>query len=1009
VRWPDGLDAVAAPDAAALDSAFRAAQAEWVAAGRQAADRVRAGLDSLHRNSYKPESVDQAVRDWEAWFEAGEVLADPGDKTGLLRAGVLAERTKKNGVTPAHPFFDTAEALMARREQAAGALDLLRLRLLRDMAREAGAELRRSKRERRVVSFDDLLYNAWDALRGSGGAALAAALRRRYPAALIDEFQDTDPVQFAVFDAIYGGGAAPLFLVGDPKQAIYGFRNADLHTYLAARQRAARHYTLADNQRSVEGLIEGCNRVFGANPRAFVLGGLDFQPARLGAKPRRRLADRSGAGAAALQIWRLPTDADGRHLLRAEAIDRSVRATAAEIARLLREGAAGTITLDGRGLRAADIAVLVRSHAQAARVKQALGALGIDSVELARDSVFDTPDAEELERVLAAILEPGRTPLLLGACATELMGLDAAAVEALSAAEQGLLEAVTRFAGYRESWRERGFGFMLRRWLEAEGIARRLLARPDGERRLTNLLHLGELLQRAAAEHAAPDALLRWFATRRGAPAGTEEAQLRLESDRRLVQIATIHKSKGLEYDIVFCPLLWTDAAATQPGAEACEYHDDAGGAVIDLRPGAAEDGDIKLRRRREADAESVRLTYVALTRAAQRCYLVAGCHLSASGGGAPSASRSTRSLLNWLAAGAGASHEEWIAGRREPGAIDTAWRALAAAPQVQLSDLPDVPGEPVAADAPAPEALAALAPPARIPPAWRIGSYSSLYQGAEHEAAAADHDERVAAAAPAAAPESVPAHDILRFPRGPAAGECLHALFEHADFGDPAGWPAAADRALAEHPQPAAGADSAPALRRRMLLGLLGDVLRTPLAEGIVLADVPPERRLAELGFHLPAAGLKAPALNAWLEARGYGMPRLAFGALDGYLKGYIDLVFAHGGRYYLLDWKSNHLGWQARDYARGRLDGAMREHGYPLQFLIYSVALHRYLGLRLADYDCGRHFGGVLYMFVRGVRPDWRDEDGNPSGVWFHRPAPATIASLDALLRGAGAEAPS
>ncbi len=1009
VLWPDGLDAVEQPDADALDAAFRDAHAEWLARGAQAVNLVLASADRLNRGSYKPDTVQAAARAWDAWFASGDALCaghDPDDKAKLLRAGFLAQRTTGKRTPPAHSFFAAAEALLILREQAEDALVRLRLRLLRDMAAEAGAQLRRAKRERRVASFDDILYNAWEALHGEGGVALAAALRQRYPVALIDEFQDTDPLQFAVFDATFGGhdgSNSPLFLVGDPKQAIYSFRNADLHTYLAARQRAQRRYTLADNQRSVEGLIAGCNSIFGANPRAFVLDGLDFHPARFGAKPRRTLVDGSGHCAAPLRIWRLPTTDCGGHLLRAEAIMRSVQATAAEIARLLREGAAGNIILDGRGLRAADIAVLVRSHAHAAWVKQALGALGIDSVELARDSIYATSDAEELERVLAAILEPGRTPRLLAACATELMGLDAAQVLALWQGEQALLDAVTRFAGYRELWLERGFGFMLRRWLDAEGIARRLLSRADGERRLTNLLHLAELLARAANEYPAPDALLRWFATRRGEAVAGEDTQLRLESDRRLVQIVTVHKSKGLEYDIVFCPLLWLDAAGSRSEGEGLDYHDDAGEAVIDLRPGAAEDKDIKNRRRREADAESVRLTYVALTRAAQRCYLVAGCYLSP-GSGAPSATRSTHSLLNWLVAGRGTSHDEWRDGRREPQAIESAWQALAvaAAPHALLGDLPDAPGEPVPDDAPAPESLVALPPPARIPDAWRIGSYSSLCQGAAHEAAATDHDARIDAVPPRAAPDSLPADDILRFPRGPSAGDCLHALFERVNFGDAATWEAAADRALGEHPQPVAGTESG-GLHRRMLLNMLADVLRTPLADGIVLADVGPRQRLTELGFHLPAAGLDAATLNAWLKVRGHAMPRLAFNALEGYLKGYIDLVFASGGRFYLLDWKSNHLGYGPAAYAAGNLEAAMGHHGYHLQYLIYAVALHRYLGRRLPDYDYQRHFGGVLYLFVRGVRPGWVDDSGHAAGVWFRRPPQGTIAAFDALLADA------
>ncbi len=312
-----------------------------------------------------------------------------------------------------------------------------------------------------------------------------------------------------------------------------------------------------------------------------------------------------------------------------------------------------------------------------------------------------------------------------------------------------------------------------------------------------------------------------------------------------------------------------------------------------------------------------------------------------------------------------------------------------------------------MAGDVPSPEALSALPPPSRLPEAWRIGSFSSLQHGAEHEAAAADHDARAQGRAEAGPAPELPAQDILRFARGPSAGDCLHAVFERADFTDPASWDGAIERALAVYPQRLRGinGDAAAALQRAMLRGMLADVLATPVHDGVVLRDVPGNRRLTELGFNLSAGEITAARLNGWLKDHGYPMPRLTFAPLDGYLKGYIDLVFEDAGRYYILDWKSNHLGYAREDYAEDRLALAMQQHGYHLQYLLYAVALHRYLGRRLADYDYERDFGGALYLFVRGVRPGWTDGAGRALGTWFHRPAAAAIAALDALLAGSAA----
>jgi exodeoxyribonuclease V beta subunit len=245
-----------------------------------------------------------------------------------------------------------------------------------------------------------------------------------------------------------------------------------------------------------------------------------------------------------------------------------------------------------------------------------------------------------------------------------------------------------------------------------------------------------------------------------------------------------------------------------------------------------------------------------------------------------------------------------------------------------------------------------------------------------------------------------------LRFPRGAAAGVCLHAVFERADFSAPAGWPRAVADALRIHRSslPTGTALDGDAPRSRMLLRLLHDVLATPLAVGTAqplrLANVPRQRRLSELEFHLPSHRLDADALNAALAELGVPMPRLSFAALRGYLKGFIDLVLEHDGRYFIVDWKSNHLGDTAADYAEAPLAEAMAGHAYHLQALLYGVALDRLLQRRVPGYDAGRHFGGTLYLFVRGVRPGWTTDRGAPAGVHFHRPSPAALQRLSALF---------
>ena len=1012
VIWPEedavvGLPASAQPTE--LHEAYRRARAVW-GDGLAATRALLDGIAALNATSYKPDSVAQAAQSWRDWFAADDPLAtvDP-DKRELFSAAMLQKRYKKNQSAPRHAFFDLADELLQLQQAQIDALNRARLHLLRRMLEETGRDLLLRKREQRCVSFDDMLFNMHRALSCGDYPWLAAAIRSAYPVALIDEFQDTDPLQFQIFSLLYppdGLAAAlptygPIFLVGDPKQAIYSFRNADLHTYLHAKSLSASPYTLIHNQRSSPALIAACNALFARNPQAFILDGLNYADVQVGAKPRTAFIDSStdnnanGSATAGLHLWYLPDETT-----RSEAMQQVLQATAAEVARLIAAGQKvgadgtdekGSIRLGARGLAPGDIAILVKSHRQGRAVKQALLRLGIGSVELSHNSIFDSNEAREMQVLLHAILEPTRPDRLYAALATELLGFSADRIEALAADENALLQTLQRFADYREIWTQRGFGSLMREFMNREAMPQRLLAYQDGERRLTNLLHLGELLQAASQQHPAAEALLRWLNACCREGAQDEVAQLRLESDRNLVQIVTIHKSKGLEYPIVFCPFLFDGHSRPMGRGEFREYHDENHAPVLDFRPESAEDEEIKRQRLRERDAEDMRLIYVALTRAVHRAYLVAGCYSSRN-----TVTESARSLLNWMAAGGAIDYDAWKSHKLGATEIRHAWHALAqtAGAALWLTDLPQRSAPPVELPRLCADQLQALPAPKRIPIAWRIGSFSHLHHGSRADGLGSDHDGHVGGHVvpiKTAPPATLADNDILHFPRGPSAGDCLHAIFERIDFADPASFDAAIERALLGFAED----QTAAAPLAAMLLRMLNDVLATPLRPGLSLQTIAPQRRLIELEFHLPTPHLDAHALNAWLAAHHYPLAPLDFYPLSGYLKGYVDLIFEHDGRFYILDWKSNHLGYTAADYGPDALAVAMSEHGYHLQYLLYAIALHRFLRQRLRNYDYRQHFGGVLYLFVRGVRPEWAD-----SGVYFHLPELATLESLEGLL---------
>ncbi|MDY7574466.1 UvrD-helicase domain-containing protein [Actimicrobium sp. CCI2.3] len=809
--WPDDIDTPFVSHQTAITQAYREAATCWVAH----ADDIKGLLeksDALKSNVYSTKSIAQSCKDWQMYFRIDQCMAAPSlakSKFALLGSDKLASGTKVGKVMPQHLFFGLAQTLLDLIAQAHLDLTLARLHLLRMLFAEGAEALASLKREARAQSFDDILVNVHSALHSPATPWLAGALLARFPAALIDEFQDTDPLQFAIFDKIYGNGQHPLFFVGDPKQAIYSFRNADLQTYLRARDKATARYTLAENQRSSAGLVAAQNALFSANPAAFQLPGLEYQPVRCGKKPRAVFVDQSSADAtAALQLWTLPTDADGMPPTTAMAKRAVEQATAAEIARLLTAAQAGQITLGSNPLQAGDIAVLVKSHAQGSAIRHALAALGIGSVELSQASIFDSIDAEEIERLLHAVLAPNRTGLLLAALSTELLGLDATAIAAIAADETALQGRIDAFNVYRDLWRERGIGVLFRRLLVAEQVSQRMLIRADGERRMTNLLHLGEHLHQASITHPSPDALLRWLADQRRSSSTDDATQLRLESDQDLVQIVTIHRSKGLEYPVVFCPFLWPASLGgggrNQP--EGREYHDAAGLPVIDLRPNPGDLEAIKAAIKQDKSAEFLRLAYVALTRAAQRCYLVVGCYRIKS-----STTASSRSMLNWLAAGAGTTPDGWSEHKMNTTDIIGAWSTLAKnnAPQIGIATLPSTPGIPVQFVRPAADALQVQALPPPLRDGWRMTSFSGLQHATAKENAGTDHDLRSNwhSAVLSTIPEDVPDDDLLLFPRGASAGDTLHAVLENIDFANPDSWDHTIRHGLTTHPQRLRGA----------------------------------------------------------------------------------------------------------------------------------------------------------------------------------------------------------
>ncbi len=909
-----------------------------------------------------------------AWAEEETRSYQLPDALAKFSQTFLAERTKAGGQVPEHPLFSAIDELLA---EPLTLNDLMITRALAEV-REAVA---REKRRRGELGFDDMLSRLDAALNSENGDALADAIRSRFPVAMIDEFQDTDPQQYRIFRRIWRGQEdTALLLIGDPKQAIYAFRGADIFTYMKARGEVNAHYTLDTNWRSAPGMVESVNTLFSRMNDPFMFRDIPFQAVKSAPKNAGLRFEYQGQAQPAMGIWLMEGEVCGV----GEYQTFMAQHCAAQIRDWLSAGLRGEALLhrgsDARPVQASDISVLVRSRQEAALVRDALTLLNIPSVYLSnRDSVFETLEAQEMLWLLQAVLAPERESTLRSALACSMLGLTAQDIDTLNNDEAQWDMAVEEFTHYRERWQKRGVMAMLRDIMSRRQIAENILATPGGERRLTDILHISELLQEAGSQLESEHALVRWLAQHIAEPdSNAASQQMRLESDKHLVKIVTIHKSKGLEY-----PLVWLPFIANYRVQDQAFYHDrQTFEAVLDL---SKADTSVELAEA-ERLAEDLRLLYVALTRSIWHCSLGVA-PLSRRRGDKSGESDVHLSALGRLIQQGEAKDAAGLRACLEALCNDHISLQIAGVADSARWQMP----EPLTPDLQARHLSRALYDD------WRVTSYSGLQQHCQ--ALALDLMPRLDVDAAgvgevAQEPELTP----HQFPRGASPGTFLHSLFEAIDFTQPV-----SEEWVLEMLQKG-GYDPR---WQPVLTAWINQILQAPLnEEGIALNQLSAKEKQVEMEFYLPIAGpLTAGALDAAIreyDPLSASCPPLDFRQVQGMLKGFIDLVFRHNGRYYLLDYKSNWLGENREAYTREAMASAMCTHRYDLQYQLYTLALHRYLRHRIADYDYQRHFGGVIYLFLRGV-----DGSAPGSGIFFTRPEEALITRMDNLFAGTTEEA--
>ncbi|WP_410498437.1 exodeoxyribonuclease V subunit beta [Chitinibacter sp. S2-10] len=929
-------------------------------------------------------------------FFATERWQLPAELTALAQSKLDAAVLKKfQDDVPQHDFFAALDDLFDTRKTLEQDLALYFNHWLLRFGRFLREQLAHRKAQAGQMSFDDSLTMLAGALRDETRAAhLIAKVHQRYRAALVDEFQDTDPTQFAIIDTLFGrptldGEVLPFFMVGDPKQAIYAFRGADVYAYLGARAQAVGQYSIDTNYRSDARIIDFVNALF-APDHAFVESRIKHPHIKAKQSGESKLQIADDRAAVHAFVWQSS---------KTKYAERDCyQGVAQEIAHILAPELQSS--LGGRSVAPGDIAVLVSSHHQAAQMRKALTQLGVPSVSQSRSSVFESGEAQGLLALLKAVNEPASAPLLRRALVSPVMGYSVEQLIALQADDAAWLSQIEMLQALRDEWRKAGFMAMFRRWLVTSQAPMRLLAFDDGERRLTNLLHVAELIQNENRARPSPALLLAWLERQLAEPNAQAEAQqMRLESDADRVKLVTIHASKGLEYPIVFCPLSWTGKKELVRDTRLVAFHDENGELRVDA--GTPEQATALETAEFEAYAEQMRLLYVALTRAKHRLYLAYPAfenlhHFSKPGlQNAPLAQvlfdRDGICLRDQIA--------EWSVPQLADafarlGATVSDWRDGAQKYQIKAEH--DV----VLQTAHWRNRM--LAAP------WRLVSFSSLSRGQARHAHAEtgeDHDGLATAEVLAQAQADLPLR--FTFTRGADAGTALHGMFEHWNFAQPdrSNWDAVVARQLQRVGLLAQQTDEEGQGILPQVSLWLGEVIDTPLGiAGFKLADLSAAQRLNEWPFLMHCPKLDLAAFCRVLAEQQVpaefiaASQRLKPEQLTAYLNGVIDLVCVHEGKYYIADYKSNHLGNAYADYRRDKLTEAMSDAHYYLQYLLYVIAWHRHMQARLgASYDYERDFGGVLYLFIRGMHP----AEGE-AGIWFDKPSVALIEALDRVLGG-------
>lgn len=947
--------------------------------------------------------------DFEEWFGeidayfCGTSYALPS-QLELLTANILqAELNGKKikGEENRHQFLQQwnlpGKALFSFQEAAEKLLLTFRVILAEKLCREVSKRLV----GKGIMGFDDLIHNLDQALDQARNPSFEKTLAGRFGMALIDEFQDTDSTQYRIFRTVFGQGNHYLYLIGDPKQAIYKFRGADIHSYFQAKREADSLLTLEKNYRSHPNLVGEVNRLFGSRSEPFyydtdVLGYNLVKAAKSDKELGLAQNGQDAAGMVYCSLAPAEDSKDGRWSgSKAKDLLRSY--VTREIGELLTSPPVITEGEKSWALSLKDIAVLVRKNREAEEYRNSLALAGIPAVVMSRASVFHTTECRELLSLLAGISSSSEVAAVKTAMTISWFGRTGNELYQLWQDEIHLSLWQAKMADYRGMWQHENFLTMMSRLLLKEELFVNIARHPLAERKIANILQLIELIQEqeSRANYGIVQTL-RWLEKMYMDEKVSDEGELLLESDADAVQIVTMHSAKGLEYPVVFCPLLWSGSDFLGAEKHQVADHDSGGRVVVDL--GSEIFGQRKQESIREQAAEDLRLLYVALTRAKLRCYTM-WADVKKYG---PSKD-AFDSALGYLLFPDGYCpenmQEEMFGQLAEKFPVE--YRRI---PYLQELEELGVEGKYLRKQVrtelkPRPSSDRSLHTD------YQMSSFSALatFSPSSELTALSGHQHETGKSVPENPGEmgdtptdasSLPPSDIqigvLGLPTGPVFGNVVHDLLEELVFCDLAkgdGLSAACEKTTKRY---------GIAIEDQDLARLLGNVVNTILPPGFSLSELEETKCLKEMEFYFRLNPINTDEINAILAEEATVQP-LGHREMQGYLTGFVDLICEIDGKYYIFDYKTNYLGDLMENYRPQALVSAMAEHNYGLQYWIYTLVLHRHLKNLLPDYNYNHHFGGVMYLFVRGMSPD---EPGY--GVFSALPDEEKLDDLNRLIGG-------